>query len=137
MTAITHRQVKTNGVSLHIAEAGSGPLVLMVHGFPELWYSYRHQLPALAEAGFHAVAVDVRGYGGSDAPYEIEAYSMKQLTADAVGILDALGEKTAVIIGHDWGAPIAWNSAVLYPDRFRAVVGLGVPFVRRSAFPPT
>ena len=137
MTEITHRQVKTNGISIHIAEAGSGPLVLMVHGFPELWYSYRHQLPALAEAGYHAVAIDVRGYGQSDAPYEIEAYSMRQMTADAVGILDALGEETAVVIGHDWGGPIAWNSAVLYPDRFRAVVGLSVPFVRRSAFPPT
>src|SRR3972149_6409560 len=102
MTEIAHRQVKTNGISIHIAEAGSGPLVLMVHGFPELWYSYRHQLPALAEAGSPPVPADARGYGQSDAPYEIEAYSMRQMTADAVGILDALAEKTAVIIGHDW-----------------------------------
>ena len=137
MTEISHRTVKANGINIHIAEAGEGPLVLMLHGFPELWYSYRHQLPALAAAGYHAVATDVRGYGQSDCPEAIEAYSMKNLVADAVGILDALGEETAVIVGHDWGAPMAWNSAVLYPDRFRAVVGLSVPFVRRSAFSPT
>jgi pimeloyl-ACP methyl ester carboxylesterase len=137
VTEITHRTVKTNGINIHIAEAGEGPLVLMLHGFPELWYSYRHQLPALAEAGYHAVASDVRGYGQSDRPEPIEAYSMKNMVADAVGIVEALGEDTAVIIGHDWGGPMAWNSAALWPERFRAVVGLSVPFVRRSAFPPT
>ena len=137
MTEITHRAVQTNGISVHIAEAGEGPLVLMLHGFPELWYSYRHQLPALAEAGYHAVATDVRGYGQSDCPHPIEAYSMKNMVADAIGIVDALGEDTAVVVGHDWGAPMAWNAAALRPDRFRAVVGLSVPFVRRSAFPPT
>ena len=123
MTEISHRTVQTNGINMHIAEAGEGPLVLLLHGFPELWYSWRHQLPALAEAGYHAVAPDVRGYGESDKPYEIEAYSMKNHIADALGILDALGEETAVIVGHDWGAPMAWNSAVLHPDRYRAVVG--------------
>jgi pimeloyl-ACP methyl ester carboxylesterase len=91
----------------------------------------------LAEAGYHAVASDVRGYGQSDRPGPIEAYSMKNMVADAVGILDALGEDTAVIIGHDWGAPMAWNSAALHPDRFPAVVGLSVPFLRRSPMPPT
>jgi pimeloyl-ACP methyl ester carboxylesterase len=137
VTEITHRTVNSNGINIHIAEAGEGPLVLMLHGFPELWYSYRHQLPALAEAGYHAVASDVRGYGGSDCPEPIEAYSMKNMVADAVGILDALGEETAVIVGHDWGAPMAWNSAALHPERFRAVVGLSVPFLRRSPAPPT
>jgi pimeloyl-ACP methyl ester carboxylesterase len=122
---------------MHIAEAGEGPLVLMLHGFPELWYSWRHQLPALAEAGYHAVAADVRGYGDSDRPHEIEAYSMKNHVADALGILDALGEETAVIVGHDWGAPMAWNSAVLHPDRYRAVAALSVPFLPRSPMPPT
>jgi pimeloyl-ACP methyl ester carboxylesterase len=137
MTEITHRKVEANGINIHIAEAGTGPLVLMLHGYPELWYSYRHQLPALAEAGYHAVATDVRGYGQSDCPEAIEAYSMKNMVADAVAILDALGEETAVVIGHDWGAPMAWTSAVLHPERFRAVVGLSVPYTPRSPAPPT
>lgn len=137
MTEIKHRKVQANGVNLHVAEAGEGPLVLMLHGFPELWYSWRHQLPALAQAGYHAVAPDVRGYGDSDKPHEIDAYTMRELTADAVGILEALGEDQAVIVGHDWGAPMAWNSAALYPDRFRAVIGLSVPYFARGPMPPT
>jgi epoxide hydrolase A/B len=137
MTDITHRTVETNGINVHLAEQGEGPVVLMLHGFPESWYSWRHQIPALAEAGYHAIAPDVRGYGQSDAPEAIEAYSMKQLTADAVGILDALDIESAVVVGHDWGAPIAWNSAALYPDRFRAVVGMSVPFTPRGLMPPT
>ena len=132
MAEISHRTVQTNGINMHIAEAGEGPLVLMLHGFPELWYSWRHQLPALAEAGYHAVAPDVRGLRrGSDRPHEIEAYSMKNHVADALGILDALGEETAVVVGHDWGAPMAWNSAVLHPDRYRAVAALSVPYLPR------
>lgn len=137
MTEITHRTIATNGINMHIAEAGEGPIVLLIHGFPESWYSWRHQLPALADAGYHAVAPDVRGYGRTDAPEPIEAYSMKQMTADYAGLLDALGEQTAVIAGHDWGAPMAWNSALLYPDRYRAVVGLSVPYTGRSPLPPT
>jgi pimeloyl-ACP methyl ester carboxylesterase len=133
---ITHRTVKTNGINMHIAEAGEGPLVLMVHGFPELWYSYRHQIPALADAGYHAVAVDVRGYGDSDKPTKLEDYGMKEHIADLLGVLDALGEEKAVIVGHDWGAPMAWNSAALYPDRYRAVVGLSVPYLPRGPMPP-
>ena len=137
MAAITHRTVQTNGINIHIAEAGEGPLVLFLHGFPELWYSWRHQLPALAAAGYHAVAPDVRGYGESDRPHEIEAYTMKNHVADALGILDALGEETAVIVGHDWGSPMAWNSTVLHPDRYRAVASLSIPFLPRSPMPPT
>lgn len=137
MTEITHRTVQTNGINLHIAEAGEGPLVLLIHGFPESWYSWRHQLPALANAGYHAVATDVRGYGRSDAPAPIEAYSMKQMTADHAGVLDALGERTAVVVGHDWGAPIAWHCALLYPERFRAVAALSVPYTPRPPLPPT
>jgi pimeloyl-ACP methyl ester carboxylesterase len=133
---ITHRTVKTNGINLHIAEAGTGPLVLFAHGFPELWYSWRHQLPAIAAAGYHAVAPDIRGYGESDKPHEIEAYAMKQMIADLLGVLDALGEEKAVIVGHDWGAPMAWNSAALHPDRYRAVVGMSVPYLPRSPMPP-
>jgi pimeloyl-ACP methyl ester carboxylesterase len=137
MTEIKHRTIKTNGINMHIAEAGEGPVVLMLHGFPELWYSYRHQIPALADAGYHAVAPDVRGYGQSDAPPKIEDYGMKDHLADALGILDALDAETAVVVGHDWGAPMAWNSAALYPERYRAVVGMSVPFLQRSPAPPT
>ena len=137
MPEITHRTIQTNGINMRIAEAGEGPLVLLLHGFPELWYSWRHQLPALAEAGYHAVAPDVRGYGRTDAPEAIEAYSMLNMTADAVGVLDVLGEETAVVAGHDWGSPIASHCALLYPERFRAVVLLSVPFVGRVPAPPT
>jgi len=136
VSEITHRTIETNGISMQIAEVGEGPLVLLLHGFPELWYSWRHQLPALADAGYHAVAPDVRGYGRTDAPEAIESYTMLNHTADAVGVLDALGEKTAVVFGHDWGAPMAWSCALLYPDRFPAVAALSVPFMPRSPMPP-
>jgi len=137
MPDITHRTIQTNAINLHIAEAGEGPLVLLLHGWPESWYSWRHQLPALAAVGYHAVAPDVRGYGQSDKPHAIEAYSMKTLLADYLGLLDALGEKTAVVVGHDWGAPMAWNSAALHPDRYRAVVGMSVPHLGRAPMKPT
>ncbi len=137
MPEITHRTIKTNGINMHIAEAGEGPLVLLLHGWPESWYSWRHQLPALAAAGYHAVAPDVRGYGQSDKPQPIEAYSMKNMLADYLGILDVLGEKTAVVVGHDWGGPMAWDSAALHPDRYRAVVGMSVPHLGRGPMPPT
>lgn len=130
------RTIETNGINVRIAEQGEGPLVLLLHGFPESWYSWRHQLPALAAAGFHAVAPDMRGYGGSDAPPNIEDYDILQLTADATGILDALGEQTAVVVGHDWGAMVAWQCALLHRDRFRAVAALSVPYGGRSARPP-
>jgi pimeloyl-ACP methyl ester carboxylesterase len=137
MSEVRHRIVDTNGIRLHVAEQGEGPLVLLCHGFPESWYSWRHQLRALAEAGFHAVAPDMRGYGQSEAPAEIERYTLLHLVGDMVGLLDALGEPTAVIAGHDWGAPVAWHSALLRPDRFRAVIGLSVPFRPRGSTRPT
>ena len=137
MAEIAQRKVKTNGITVRIAEAGSGPVVLLVHGWPESWYSWRHQLRALADAGYHAIAPDVRGYGGSDKPHAVEAYSMKEITADLIGILDDVGAQTAVIVGHDWGSAIAWNSAQLYPERYRAVVGMSVPFLPRAPMPPT
>jgi pimeloyl-ACP methyl ester carboxylesterase len=137
MSEITHRTVETNGIRMHVAEQGTGPLVLMCHGFPESWYSWRHQLAALAEAGFHAVAPDMRGYGQTDAPVDIESYTLLHLVGDMVGLLDALGEKTAVIAGHDWGAPVAWHSALLRPDRFRGVIGLSVPFRPRGTAKPS
>ena len=137
MTAITHRKVNANGIGVHVAEAGQGPLVLMCHGFPESWYSWRHQLSALAEAGYHAVAPDMRGYGETDHPEEIERYTLFHLVGDMVGVVGALGEKKAVIVGHDWGAPVAWHAALFRPDIFRAVVGLSVPFRPRGATKPT
>lgn len=137
MTAIGHRTIATNGIQMHIAEAGSGPLVVLCHGWPESWYSWRHQLAALAEAGFHAVAPDQRGYGGTTAPEGIDRYTLLHLVGDIVGLLDALGEETAVIVGHDWGAPVAWNSALLRPDRFPAVVGMSVPYAPRGDVRPT
>jgi len=136
MAEITHRTLAANGIDIHIAEHGNGPLVLLLHGFPELWYSWRHQLPALADAGFHAVAPDIRGYGRTDSPLPVESYSMRNLTADAVGILDALGVESAVVAGHDWGAPIAWHCALMYPERFSAVVALSVPYTPRPNSPP-
>jgi pimeloyl-ACP methyl ester carboxylesterase len=133
---IQHRQVDVGGLSMHIAEAGEGPLVLLCHGFPECWYSWRHQLVALAEAGYHAVAPDMRGYGRTDAPEAIEAYTVFNLVGDLVGLLDKLGEKQAVIVGHDWGSVVAWHAAQLRPDRFGAVVGMSVSHMPRMPISP-
>jgi pimeloyl-ACP methyl ester carboxylesterase len=130
------RTVTVNGIRMRIAEEGAGPLVLLLHGFPESWYSWRHQLPALAAAGFRVVAPDQRGYGGTDAPQVVEEYDILHLVGDAVGLLDSLGEKQAVVVGHDWGAPVAWHCALLHPERFRAVAALSVPYVGRSPLPP-
>ncbi len=137
MADITHRFADANGIKIHYAEAGAGPLVMLCHGWPESWYSWRHQLVALAEAGFRAVAPDMRGYGETDRPQEVEKYTILHHVGDMVGLLDALGAGQAVIAGHDWGAPVAWTSALLRPDRFRAVIGLSVPFRPRSAVRPT
>jgi pimeloyl-ACP methyl ester carboxylesterase len=136
-TAVTHRTVETNGIRMHFAEAGAGPLVLLCHGFPESWYSWRHQLPALAAAGFRAVAPDMRGYGGTDRPEAIDQYTIFHLAGDMVGLIDVLGAEQAVIAGHDWGAPVAWHAALLRPDRFRAVIGLSVPHRPRGEVRPT
>ncbi len=133
----THRFVETNGIRMHIAEAGAGPLVIMCHGFPESWYSWRHQLAAVADAGFRAVAPDMRGYGQTDRPEAIDAYSLLHLVGDVVGLIDALGESTAVVAGHDWGAPVAWHAALLRPERFRGVIGLSVPYRPRGSVAPT
>jgi pimeloyl-ACP methyl ester carboxylesterase len=137
MTEINHRTVQTNGIRMHVAEAGAGPLVLLCHGFPESWYSWRHQLGALAEAGFHAVAPDMRGYGRSDCPQAIDQYTLLHLVGDMVGLVEALGAERAVIAGHDWGAPVAWHAALLRPDLFRGVIGLSVPFRPRGVVRPT
>jgi pimeloyl-ACP methyl ester carboxylesterase len=128
MHAISHRTIATNGARIHVAECGSGPSVLLVHGFPESWYSWRHQLPALADAGFRAIAMDVRGYGRSSKPVRVEDYRMLKNVADVVGIAQSLGREPVTLVGHDWGAPIVWTSALLRPELFRGVAGLSVPY---------
>jgi pimeloyl-ACP methyl ester carboxylesterase len=139
MTAsgIMHRTVEANGIHLHIAEQGDGPVVVLCHGFPECWYSWRHQLAALSAAGFRVVAPDMRGYGQSDRPDAMDQYTLLHLVGDMVGLVDALGVDQAAIAGHDWGAPVAWHSALLRPDRFRAVIALSVPFQPRTSVVPT
>jgi pimeloyl-ACP methyl ester carboxylesterase len=131
------RVIESNGIHLNIAESGSGPLVLLAHGFPESWYSWRNQIDALAAAGFHAVAPDMRGYGKSDRPEAIDQYTIFHLVGDMVGVLDALQTPRAVIVGHDWGATVAWQAALMRPDRFRAIVALSVPFRPRGKVRPT
>jgi pimeloyl-ACP methyl ester carboxylesterase len=136
MTEINHRFVDVNGLRMHIAEAGSGPLVILLHGFPECWYSWRHQLPALAEAGYHVVAPDQRGYARTGGPDEVPAYSIMHLAGDVTALVDALGERQAVVVGHDWGAPVAWHAALFRPDVVRGVVALSVPHRPRTSEPP-
>jgi pimeloyl-ACP methyl ester carboxylesterase len=135
--ATKHSMIETNGIRMHVAEEGEGPLVVLCHGFPESWYSWRHQLRALAEAGFRAVAPDMRGYGKTDRPEEIGKYTILHLVGDMVGLVNALGERQAVIVGHDWGGPVAWHAALMRPDVFRAIIGLSVPFRPRSPVRPT
>jgi pimeloyl-ACP methyl ester carboxylesterase len=131
------RTVRTNGIDMQVVEAGTGPLVVLCHGFPELSRSWRHQLPALAAAGYHAVAPDMRGYGGTSRPDAVDEYDILHLTGDVLGLMDALGEDRAVLVGHDWGAPVVWNLAVRAPERVRGVVGMSVPYTPRSEHPPT
>jgi pimeloyl-ACP methyl ester carboxylesterase len=134
--AITHRQLQVGSLSMHVAEAGAGPLVVLLHGFPESWYSWRHQLPALAAAGYHAVAPDQRGYCLTDAPADVREYTILHLSGDVIGLMDALGADRAVVAGHDWGAPVAWHAALFRPDRIRGVVGMSVAYRPRGSAPP-
>jgi pimeloyl-ACP methyl ester carboxylesterase len=133
---VTQRRVGTNGIELNIAEAGEGPLILLLHGFPESWYSWRHQFAPLAAAGYHVVAPDMRGYGKSDKPEQISAYNQVEVANDIIGLIPALGYDQAIVIGHDWGAPTAWATALFHPDKVRAVGGLSVPFMPRSPVQP-
>ncbi|MFD7588316.1 alpha/beta fold hydrolase [Kitasatospora sp. NPDC059811] len=136
-TGPTHRLVPSPAGRIHLVEQGTGPLVLLLHGFPESWYSWRHQLPVLAAAGYRAVAIDVRGYGRSSRPEEVTAYRMFDLVEDNVAVVHALGERSAVIVGHDWGSTIAANSALIRPDVFRAVGLLSVPYLPRGGPRPS
>ncbi|BBX46765.1 alpha/beta fold hydrolase [Mycobacterium cookii] len=136
---VTEHTIETNGVQLHTLEAGErgAPLVVLAHGFPELAYSWRHQIPALAAAGYHVLAPDQRGYGRSSRPTDIADYNVAALSADLIGLLDHVGADQAVFVGHDWGAQVVWSSAQLHPNRVSAVVGMSVPPVPRAQIPPT
>ncbi len=124
------RVIDTNGIQLRTVVEGTGPLVILLHGFPQCWYLWRHQIDPLVNAGFQVAVPDQRGYGGSDKPEAIDAYNIVDLTADVAGIADTLGHEQFLVVGHDWGAPVAWHTALLYPDRVRGVAGLSVPYVR-------
>jgi pimeloyl-ACP methyl ester carboxylesterase len=137
MNEPSHHFVETNGIRMHYVEAGSGPLVVLCHGFPESWYSWRHQITALAEAGFRVVVPDQRGYGETDRPEAVDAYTVFHLAGDIVGLVNGLYERSAAIVGHDWGAPVAWYSAQLRPDLFRAVGLLSVPYLPRGPMRPS
>jgi len=133
---IRHGSIEANGLHMHFAEAGSGPAVLLLHGFPECWYSWRHQLTALARAGYRAIAPDQRGYGRTGGPADVAGYTMLHLVGDVIALMDGLGLDHAVVAGHDWGAPVAWNTGLLRPDRIRGVIGLSVPYLPRGSSPP-
>ncbi|HXW84200.1 MAG TPA: alpha/beta hydrolase [Candidatus Binataceae bacterium] len=137
MAEIKHRFVDTNGIRMHIAECGAGFPVVMCHGFPEMWYSWRHQLRALADAGFHAIAPDLRGYGDTDSPPNIEDFTQRKIVADVIGMLDALGLNKCVIVGHDWGGFTAWYAPLLAPQRIERVIGVNTPFLPRGPMKPT
>ncbi len=130
------RRVATNGIELHLVEAGEGYPVVLAHGFPELSYSWRHQIPVLADAGYRVLAPDQRGYGQSDRPTDISDYDIVHLTDDLLGLLDDIGAERAVFVGHDWGAIVVWQMSVLHPDRVAGVVGMSVPFIPRGPVPP-
>ena len=137
MAEIAHHTVRARGIDVHVTEAGDGPAVLLLHGFPELAHSWRHQLPALAAAGYRAIAPDLRGFGGTTVTEDPADYAIDALSADVLALLDALGlTEPVVLAGHDWGADLAWKTALLHPERFRGVAGLSVPYVPRAPAPP-
>lgn len=136
MVDVTRRFITVGQLRMHIAEAGSGPLAILLHGFPESSHSWRHQLTALADSGFHAVAPDQRGYGRTDRPGDVAAYTILHLVGDVVGLITGLGENRAVVVGHDWGASVAWHTALMRPDLVRGVAGLSVPYLQRTSRPP-
>jgi len=129
--------VKTRTIDMAVLEAGAGPLVLLCHGFPETGRAWRHQLGALAQAGYRAIAPDMRGYGRSDVPERVDQYTVFHAVGDLIALMDALGERQAVIAGHDWGATVAWQAALMRPDRFRAVIALSVPMMGQPPVPPS
>lgn len=137
LIGVSFRDIETNGIRMRIAEAGTdGPLIILAHGWPESWYSWRHQFAPLVAAGYRVVAPMMRGYGDTDAPADVDAYDIVHLANDMVGVLDALGEETAIMAGHDWGALVAWNSVLLHPERFTALIAMSVPYGGRARQSP-
>jgi len=132
MEEIVHRRVEVNGIKMHVAEKGEGPVVLFVHGFPELWYSWRHQILALSAQGYHAVAPDLRGYGDTEAPASISSYTCFHIVGDLVALIDLLGVDQVFLVAHDWGAIIGWYLCMFRPDRVKAYVCLSVPLLHRD-----
>ncbi|KAL5561423.1 hypothetical protein UlMin_031170 [Ulmus minor] len=132
MEKIEHSTISTNGIKMHVASIGRGPAVLFLHGFPELWYSWRHQLLSLSSLGYRAIAPDLRGYGDTDAPPSPASYTAFHIVGDLVGLLDHFGIEQVFLVGHDWGAIIAWYLCLFRPDRIKALVNLSVPFFRRN-----
>lgn len=132
LEGVVHRTVEVNDIKLHIAEKGEGPLILLLHGFPELWYSWRHQILDLSSLGYHVVAPDLRGYGDSEAPTSISAYSCVNVVGDIVGLINVLGAEEAFVVAHDWGAIVAWYLCLFRPERVKAFVCLSVPFMPRN-----
>ncbi len=133
---LTTRTISTNGVDLSVIDEGQGPPVILAHGFPELAYSWRHQIPALVNAGYRVLAPDQRGYGGSSRPEAIADYDIVALTGDLIGVLDDIDAERAVVVGHDWGSMVAWQTALLHRERLAGVVGMSVPFLPRGDRPP-
>jgi pimeloyl-ACP methyl ester carboxylesterase len=134
MEGIEHRIVEVNGIKMHVAEKGNkeGPIVLFLHGFPELWYSWRHQIVALGSLGYRAVAPDLRGYGDTDAPASVSSYTIFHLVGDVVALIDSLGVDQVFLVAHDWGAIIGWYVCLFRPERIKAYVCLSVPFLPRN-----
>ncbi|XP_039136104.1 epoxide hydrolase A-like [Dioscorea cayenensis subsp. rotundata] len=129
---IKHRTVMANGIRMHVAEKGEGPVVLLLHGFPELWYSWRHQIHGLAALGYHAVAPDFRGYGDTEAPPNPSSYSIFHIVADLISLIDSLSQDQVFVVGHDWGAMVAWDLCTLKPDKVKALVNLSVMYSPRN-----
>ncbi len=132
MEGIEHRIVSVNGIKMHIAEKGEGPVVLFLHGFPEFWYSWRNQINALSSLGYHAVAPDLRGYGDTEAPTSITSYTCLHIVDDLVALIDSLGVKQVFLVAHDWGAVMGWYLCMFQPERVKAFVCLSVPFKQRN-----
>lgn len=132
MEKIQHTIVATNGINMHVASIGTGPAILFLHGFPELWYSWRHQLLSLSSLGYRCIAPDLRGYGDTDAPPSLTDYTVFHIVGDLVGLLDSLGLDQVFLVGHDWGALIAWSLCIYRPDRIKALVNTSVAFMPRN-----
>ncbi|GAV62750.1 Abhydrolase_6 domain-containing protein [Cephalotus follicularis] len=132
MEKIEHTTVPTNGINMHIASIGTGPVILFLHGFPELWYSWRHHLLSLSSLGYRCIAPDLRGYGDTDAPPDVTSYTAFHIVGDLIGLLDTLGIEQVFLVGHDWGAVIAWWFCLFRPDRIKALVNMSVQFNKRN-----